>query len=114
MYHATLAKNVASIKKNGLRVSNGRRKSYDGSDTKGLLFLADDPEIARDFVETAQQDWDNSEADESVVVFRVDDRSLVKKDLAPDRNVIFNPEDDIYSFEYPHGIPAEFLEICER
>ena len=100
LYHATLAKNVASIKKNGLRVSNGRRKSYDGSDTN--------------FVETAQQDWDNSEADESVVVFRVDDRSLVKKDLAPDRNVIFNPEDDIYSFEYPHGIPAEFLEICER
>lgn len=113
LYHATLAKNAASIKKNGLRVSNGRRKSYDGSYTKGLLFLADNPDIARNFAEVAQMEWDNAEADEPVVVFRVDDKKLIKKDLSPDRNIIFDPDEEIYAFEYPHNIPAELLETYE-
>ena len=111
LYHATLSKNLPSIQKNGLRVSCGEKKSYDGSDTKGLLFLADDWDIAYDFVEVAQMDWDKSEADEPIVVLSVDTENLVKEDLVPDRNVIFD-DGEVFAFEYPHDIPAKFLRIC--
>lgn len=111
LYHATLAKNASPIKKNGLRVSKGEKKSYDGSDNKGLLFLANDWDVAYDFVEVAQMDFDKPEAEDSIIVFGIDTKHLKQKDLVPDRNIIWEPNDEVYAFEYPHDIPARFLKV---
>lgn len=108
LYHATPKHNATSILKNGLTVSNGEEHMYNGSDTKNLVFLANDFDIAYNFVDSAE----NFDDEEEIVVFVVDSEKLIQKDIRPDRNIIF--DDEIYAFEYSHNIPANMLTICEE
>lgn len=111
LYHATLERNVPSILKHGLRVSDGRKKSFKGSLTKGLLFLAKYEEDARSMVEEARKTYHPSDTD-AVVIFEIDSKDLREYDLAPDRNIFFDGEDlEVFAFEYPHDIPARFLKM---
>lgn len=114
LYHATLASNVPSIQKLGLLVSDGSDPMWEGSETDGLLFLADDRDEAYSFVDAAQDDMDEPYCDEDIVVFEVDTKHLVKKDLAPDRNILLDAGEKPHAFEYPHDIPARYLSICKE
>ena len=47
LFHATVDSNKENILKNGLRLTNKNSIMYDGSKTKGKIFLANDYDIAQ-------------------------------------------------------------------
>ena len=56
LFHATVDSNKENILKNGLRLANKNSIMYDGSKTKGKIFLANDYDIAYSFVESSDTD----------------------------------------------------------
>ena len=82
-YHATFAKSMESIMKNGLVPSNGKDLNWSESETAGFVFLATDEEIALDFVETC----DKAKNGDKFVCFEVDGDEEI---MSMDREGIFN------------------------
>lgn len=89
LYHATLKSNLPSIEKYGLG-GNTTNKLWDSQTDyfqnyqKGV-FLADNPDVARDFVESSEY-YD----DEDIVIFEIYRADLELSNLFIDPNVIDN------------------------
>ena len=62
LFHATVDSNKENILKNGLRLANKNSIMYDGSKTKGKIFLANDYDIAYSFVESSDTDDEKNDA----------------------------------------------------
>ena len=92
LYHATYSPHLSSINKYGLVGS----LSSNYSDSKDVIYLANDPYTAESYAETSDtvpEDW----LDE-IVILEIDTRGLDEDKIFIDRN---NLEND--TFEY-HGI----------
>lgn len=105
-YHATFAKSMESIMKNGLVPASGKDPNWSESETAGFVFLATDEEIALDFVETC----DKAKNGDKFVCFEVDGDALDRNHLFLDINV-HQEEDEPYAFMYDKPIPPKDLHL---
>ena len=97
LYHATFMVNKLSIMQEGLVI--GKKRSWGGQVDENYVYLANDPDVAYDFCECAD-DVDEDIYDSGIVVFEIDTSKLdIDKDsLFPDPNVDFD-SDDIYAYD---------------
>ena len=102
LYHATYKPFLNSIKLKGL--GNTNRKMYSDSKGKGVVYLADDVDIAISYAE--ESEWVEEQEDpdrylDNIIILKIDVSKLDQDKLFSDENVR-NIEDDV-TYEY-HGI----------
>ena len=117
LFHATVDSNKENILRNGLRVANKNSIMYDGSKTKGKIFLANDYDIAYSFVESSDTDDEKiieQIENDKIVVFKIDISKLNQSHLHNDKNIILEEGEKPYSFEYTENISPDYLQICEK
>lgn len=111
LYHATFRKNLDGIKKFGLK-SIPEKNWEDCED--GYVYLANDPFVAESNCETvADMLEDDALCEEDIIVFGVkkEDLDLENFELIQDPNIIFEEDEEIYSFAYSGTIPANLLYV---
>ena len=111
LYHATYKPFVKSIKEKGL--GNTRRKMWSDS-VRGVVYLADDPDVAESYAETAEwvEEQDNYEKYiENIVILEVDVNKLDKSKFKVDSNVLLNANEENATWEYHGVIPWEAISI---
>ena len=101
LYHATYLPFLSSIKKNGL--GNTNRKMYCDSKGKGVVYLANDADVAISYAE--ESEWVEEQEDpdkylDNIIVLKIDVSKLDQDKLFSDENV--RSIDDA-TYEY-HGI----------
>lgn len=106
LYHATYKPFLKSIKEKGL--GNTRRKMWSDS-VEGVVYLADDADVAYSYAETAE--WlddieDYAKYANNIIVLKINSDKLDKTKLKRDANVI----DGDSTFEYHGIIPFDFIE----
>lgn len=92
LYHATFKAYIPEIKKYGLGAK--QHKNWEIS-TDGVVCLTNDPEVANDFCECAE-DVPEDIFESGIVVFMIDERCLDKNKLFVDPNVNIDEDDDNY------------------
>ena len=108
LYHATYGVYKNSILSEGLKI--GRNPNWNGMDCCGVIYLADDLDVAGSFAECA--DLVNEDVLESgICVFEVDVDAIDKRILQADSNIVFDGSEDIYSFIYTKDIPSFVLRL---
>lgn len=111
LYHATYSVYKNSILSEGLKI--GRNPNWNGMDCCGVIYLADDLDVAGSFAECA--DLVNEDVLESgICVFEVEVDAIDKRILQPDPNIVFNGSEGIYSFIYTKDIPPSVLKLVEE
>ena len=107
LYHATYRQYLESIFSNGLNGDYGI-KNWEDSKSR-VIYLATEPELAIAFAESSESVPD--EFLDNIVVLEVDSSELDIEKLFIDENIIFDPDEDIYSFEYHGAIQPELIHI---
>jgi len=107
LYHATSRKNTESILREGLK--RGHPSNWNGMCMQDMLYLAVNPETARNYVETS-----DTYQGEGIDVFRIDAEKLDQNQIGYDWNNRCEYEDDINSVSYNADIPAEFIKIANE
>lgn len=108
LYHATYVAYKESIISEGLKT--GKASNWDGMESCGVIYLADDVDVAGSFAECA--DLVNEDVLESgICVFEVDVDAIDKSILQADPNIVFDGSEDIYSFIYTKDIPSFVLRL---
>jgi len=103
LYHATYKPFLKSIKEKGL--GNTKRKMWTDS-VRGVVYLADDKDVAYSYAETAE--WLDDVADydkyaENIIVLKIDVSKLEPNKLKIDSNVVLDDDNIPHTYEY-HGI----------
>ena len=108
LYHATYGVYKESIISEGLKT--GKSSNWGGMESCGVIYLADDLDVAGSFAECA--DLVNEDIlDSGICVFEVDVDAIDKSILQPDPNIVFDGSEDIYSFIYTKDIPPSMLKL---
>lgn len=111
LYHATFRRNIEGIKKFGIKSMN--EKNWEDA-IDGLVCLATDPYNAESYCEVAA-DMSNDETlcEEDIIVFGIkeEDLNLKNYELIPDPNILFEKDEEIYSYVYTGIIPADKLYV---
>lgn len=108
LYHATYAELLPNIKKIGLNTTD--TESFWSDSVKGIVYLANDPDVAEAYAEEGG-DLDNDLYSDNIVIFKIDTRNLDLDKLHDDRNIIVSYDQVSGSFEYRGSIPWEHLKI---
>ena len=111
LYHATYKQFIKSIKEKGL--GNTRRKMWSDS-IRGVVYLADSPDVAESYAETAEwvEERDNyDDYIENIVILEVDVNKLDKSKFKVDSNVLLDPNEENATWEYHGVIPWEAISI---
>ena len=111
LYHATYKPFVKSIKEKGL--GDTRQKMWSDS-VRGVVYLADDPDVAESYAETAEwvEEQDNYEKYiENIIILEVDVNKLDKSKFKVDSNVLLNANEENTTWEYHGVIPWEAISI---
>lgn len=104
LYHATFKPLLDSIRQHGLGGNGSEQKRYTDS-KHGIVYLANDPDVAESYAEVAEDipdDW----LDE-IVILKINVSKLDQSKLSRDRNVIGGDD----TFEYSGVIPYSAIEI---
>ena len=105
-YHATYKALLPSIKKKGL---DTRKVDLAWEDSKrGIIYLSNDPNVAEDYTETAENISDEI-YDSGIVILKIASKGLNLKKLHDDRNVRSGQPSDTY--EYRGTIPWSKIKI---
>ena len=108
LYHATYGVYKNSILSEGLKI--GRNPNWNGMDCCGVIYLADDLDVAGSFAECADL-VDDDALDSGVCVFEVNVKSLDRSLFNEDPNILFEDDDEVNSFIYPEDIPPSALKL---
>lgn len=121
LYHATPSCYLNSIRKYGLGAKLPKKRFWDYGSTpyenlKQGVFLATDPYVAEDFLDSSDEYWELKENLEerygkeiSIVVLEIDTKSLDLSRLSIDEN---NSNDNDLTYFYNGVIPASKIRIC--
>lgn len=106
LYHATYRPLLRKIKKEGL--IPGKRKNWDSDSKiyKNYVYLANDPDVAESYAETAE--FVREEWIDDIVILQINTSLLDKKKFGKDHN---NLEGD--TFQYEGVIPWSAINIYE-
>ena len=107
-YHATYVAHKESIISGGLKT--GKASNWDGMESCGVIYLADDLDVAGSFAECADL-VDDDVLDSWVCVFEVNVKSLDRSLFNEDPNILFEDDDEVNSFIYPEHIPQSALKL---
>lgn len=109
LYHATYRAYLGSILTHGLGgASPPVPANYEDSEA-GVVYLADCPEVARSYAESAEhvpEAWLDD-----IVVMRVRSASLEPGRLSPDANVRCEPDEPVSTFAYRGVVPPDALGV---
>lgn len=78
----------------------------------GVIYLANDAEIAESFAECA--DVADETLESEICIFKLDSSDIDETMLKPDPNIIFEDDEEVYSFIYPQNIPATALKLIRK
>lgn len=106
LYHATYKPFLNSILSKGL--GNTKRKMWSDSKGKGVVYLADDPDVAISYAENAEwldevEDYDKYA--DNIVVLKISTSTLNPDSFFRDENVLEGSS----TFEYHGIIPKESI-----
>lgn len=105
LYHATYAKRLQNIRKQGLKVN--QKSNWDGLSKRNVLYFAKDPDVAISYAEAAESVAD-SVYDSGIVVLVINTALLNIKAFISDTNVSDGNNDTVC---YCGNIPVELLGI---
>lgn len=108
LYHATYVAYKESIISEGLKT--GKTSNWNGMDCCGVIYLADDVDVAGSFAECADL-VDDDVLDSGVCVFEVNVKSLDRSLFNEDPNILFEDDDEVNSFIYTEDIPPSALKL---
>lgn len=108
LYHATYGVYKESIISEGLKT--GKSSNWGGMESCGVIYLADDLDVAGSFAECADL-VDDDVLDSGVCVFEVNVKSLDRSLFDGDPNILFEDDDEVNSFIYPEDIPPSALKL---
>ena len=121
LYHATPSCYLNSIRKYGLGAKLPRKRFWDYRSTpyeniKQGVFLATDPYVAEDFLDSSDDYWELKEEFEertgqeiSIAVLEIDAKFLDMSRLSIDEN---NSDDEDLTYFYNGVIPSSRIRIC--
>lgn len=107
LYHATYNAYLNSIQEKGLQINNAMT---NWSDSESAIYLAIDPNIAESFAESAEFIEDDI-YDSGIVILEVNTKQLDKNKFDIDPNIIYEDDNEQYSFIYKGSIPNSALKI---
>jgi len=107
LYHATYLPYLSSILKYGLFCSSPESNWYNYKED--AIYLATDENIAISFAETSE--LAPEEYLDKIVLLEIDTSGLDLDYLFVDSNIIFNDDEEIYSFEYHKDIDPQFIKV---
>lgn len=108
LYHATYGVYKNSILSEGLKA--GKNPNWNGMDCCGVIYLADDVDVAGSFAECADL-VDDDVLNSGICVFEVNVKSLDRSLFDGDPNILFEDDDEVNSFIYPEDIPPSALKL---
>ena len=113
LYHATYSHRWKMIKQAGGLKTNLNRKLRNWSDSRDVICLSEDPDVAESYAETAldelDKDWD-------IIVLKIDTKYLDKNYLSYDANILYDEDDaeegfEQTEYEYSKDIPLEAISL---
>ena len=108
LYHASYGVYKNSILSEGLKT--GRNPNWNGMDCCGVIYLADDVDVAGSFAECADL-VDDDVLDSGICVFEVNVKLLDRSLFNEDPNILFEDDDEVNSFIYPEDVPPSALKV---
>lgn len=106
LYHATYKPLLRNIKKKGL--GNTKRKFWQDS-VPGVVYLADDPDVAQSYAESADE-LPNDDWYDEIIVLKINTNDLDQSKLQIDQNVRLDEGEQPHTYQY-HGIITNFQVI---
>lgn len=107
LYHATYKPLLNNIKKSGL----GNTKITMWNDSiPGVVYLADDPDIAESYAEEAEI-ISNEEWLDQIVILQINKSNLDINKLFIDKNIKLDSDESPHTFEYHGIVPFENIKI---
>ena len=110
LYHASYNKFRNAILSEGLKT--GMKPNWKDMQHCGVIYLANDAEIAESFAECA--DVDDETMESGICIFEIDTSDIDETMLASDPNIVFKDDEEAYSFIYPKNIPATTLKLIRK
>jgi hypothetical protein len=113
LYHATYPHRWKMIKQAGGLKTHLNRRLRNWSDSRDVICLSEDPNVAESYAETAldelDKDWD-------IIVLKIDTKYLDKSYLSYDDNILYDEEDaeegfEQTEYEYSKDIPLEAISL---
>lgn len=113
LYHATYPHRWKMIKQTGGLKTNLNRKLRNWSDSRDVICLSEDPDVAESYAETAldelDKDWD-------IIVLKIDTKYLDKNYLSYDANILYDEDDakegfEQTEYEYSKDIPLAAISL---
>lgn len=113
LYHATYPHRWKMIKQAGGLKTHLNRKLRNWSDSRNVICLSEDPDVAESYAETAldelDKDWD-------IIILKIDTKYLDKNYLSYDANILYAEEDaeegfEQSEYEYSKDIPLEAISL---
>lgn len=113
LYHATYPHRWKMIKQAGGLKTHLNRRLRNWSDSRDVICLSEDPDVAESYAETAldelDKDWD-------IVILKIDTKYLDKNYLSYDANILYDEDDaeegfEQTEYEYSKDIPLEAISL---
>lgn len=110
LYHATYKPLLQKIKLLGL--GNTKRTYWEDS-KPGVVYLADDPDIAESYAEI-NDNLQNEDWLDEIIIFKINTDNLDKSKLFIDNNILLDKNEQPHTFEYHNIIPFEKMELIKK
>ena len=113
LYHATYPHRWKKIQQTGGLKTTLPRQARNWSDSRNVICLSEDPDVAESYAETAldelDRDWD-------IVILKINTKYLDKNYLSYDANILYDEEDaeegfEQTEYEYSKDIPLEAISL---